>query len=66
VIDVVVDPLIEEHAVEVVHNNVPAAVVDNVDVPLQLSTSATTGADGIGLMVRFQVTALSQPAALVQ
>ncbi len=29
------------------HNNVPAAVVDKVDVPLQLSTTVTAGVDGI-------------------
>ena len=29
------------------HNNVPKAVVDNVDVPLQLFTTFTEGVDGI-------------------
>lgn len=29
------------------HNNVPDAVVDKVDVPLQLFTTVTTGVDGI-------------------
>ncbi|MNR62271.1 hypothetical protein D3C85_1842490 [compost metagenome] len=33
----------------VLHNNVPMAVVDKVDVPSQLSTTVTLGADGVVL-----------------
>lgn len=48
----------------VLHNNVPAAVVDKVDVPLQLFTTFTDGVDGVALMVKFKVTTLSHPPAL--
>jgi putative N-acetylmannosamine-6-phosphate epimerase len=43
------------------HSKVPVAVVDNVDVPLQLSTTVTTGVDGVVLG-----DAMPEPAALVQ
>ena len=33
------------------HNNVPVAVVLKVDVPSQLSTTVTTGADGVVITV---------------
>jgi hypothetical protein len=49
----------------VLHNNVPDAVVDNVDVPLQLFTTFTVGVAGVALMVKFKVTTLSQPDALM-
>ena len=49
----------------VLHNNVPVAVVDNVDVPLQLFTTVTEGVAGVAFIVKFNVTTLSQPAALV-
>ncbi len=39
--------VIEAVAAPVLHNNVPAATVDNVDVLLQLSVTVTTGAAGI-------------------
>jgi hypothetical protein len=44
----------------VLHNKVPVAVVDNVEVP-QLFTTVTTGADGTTLGA-----AMPDPAALVQ
>ena len=47
------------------HNNVPDAVVDNVDVPLQLFTTFTVGVAGVALMVKFKVTTLSQPLTFV-
>ena len=47
------------------HNNVPDAVVDNVDVPLQLFTTLTVGVAGVALIVKCNVTTLSHPAALV-
>jgi hypothetical protein len=52
--------MIEFAAEPVLHNNVPVALVDNVDEP-QLSTTVITGADGtvFGL-------AIPEPAALVQ
>jgi putative N-acetylmannosamine-6-phosphate epimerase len=43
------------------HSSVPVAVVDKVDVPLQLSTTVTTGVDGVVLG-----DAMPEPAALVQ
>ena len=49
----------------VLHNNVPVAVVDNVDVPLQLFTTVTEGVAGVAFIVKFNVTTLSQPTALV-
>jgi len=52
VIDAVVAP--------VLHNNVPAALVDKVDVP-QLFTTVTTGVDGIAFGA-----AVAEPAALTQ
>ena len=39
--------MIELVVSEVLHNNVPVAVVDRVDVPSQLSTTVTTGAAGV-------------------
>ena len=44
----------------VLHNNDPAALVDNVDVPLQLFTTVTPGAGGVVLGA-----ATPEPAALV-
>ncbi len=53
-----------DEAISVVfHNNVPDAVVDNVDVPLQLFTTFTDGVVGVALMIKFKVTTLSHPAA---
>ena len=43
------------------HNNDPDAVVDSVDVPLQLFTTVTTGASGVVFGA-----AMPEPAALVQ
>ncbi len=43
------------------HNNVPVAVVDNVEVPSQLLTTVTTGVAGIDLGA-----AVPGPARLVQ
>jgi hypothetical protein len=49
----------------VLHNNVPAAVVDNVDVPSQLFVTLTVGVAGIVLIVKCNVTTLSQPLTFV-
>jgi hypothetical protein len=38
--------VIDEVEAPVFHNNIPVAVVDSVEVPLQLSTTFTTGVDG--------------------
>ena len=38
--------IIDEVIAPVFHNKFPVAVVDNVDVPLQLFTTVTTGAEG--------------------
>jgi putative N-acetylmannosamine-6-phosphate epimerase len=43
------------------HNSVPVAVVDKVDVPLQLSTTVTTGLDGVVFGA-----ATPEPDALIQ
>ena len=53
--------MIDEVVSFVLHNSVPVAVVDNVDVPLQLSTTVTTGVDGVVFGA-----ATPEPAALVQ
>ena len=49
----------------VLHNNVPVAVVDNVDVPLQLFTTFTVGVEGVALIVKCNVTTLSHPLTFV-
>jgi putative N-acetylmannosamine-6-phosphate epimerase len=41
--------VIDEVEAPVLHNKVPVAIVDNVEVPLQLSTTFTTGVDGVVL-----------------
>jgi hypothetical protein len=41
--------IIDEPVAVVFHNKLPLAVVDRMDVPLQLSTTLTAGADGIAL-----------------
>ena len=38
--------VMDEVVAPVLHNNVPDAVVDKVDVPLQLFTTVTTGVAG--------------------
>ena len=53
--------VIDEVLSPVLHNKVPAAVVDKVDVPLQLSVTLTVGADGVVFGA-----AVPDPAALVQ
>ena len=59
--------VISEDIAAVFHNNVPNAVVDNVDVPLQLFTTLTIGVDGIVvLIVKCNVTTLSQPPTFVK
>jgi hypothetical protein len=50
-----------EVAAPVLHCSVPAAVVDKVEVPLQLLTTVTTGAEGIDTGA-----AVPLPDALVQ
>jgi len=45
----------------VLHSNIPVAVVESVDVPLQLSTTFTTGVAGVVLGA-----AVPPPALLVQ
>ena len=57
--------IMEEVVAPVLHNNVPDAVVDKVDVPLQLLTTFTVGVAGNGVIVKFNVTTLSHPAAFV-
>ena len=49
----------------VLHSNVPEAVVDIVDVPLQLFTTLTIGVAGIVLIVKCNVTTLSHPLTFV-
>jgi hypothetical protein len=39
----------------VLHNNIPDAVVDKVDVPSQLLTTLTVGVDGVVLIVKVKV-----------
>jgi putative N-acetylmannosamine-6-phosphate epimerase len=39
--------IMEEVVAPVLHNNVPVAVVDNVEVPLQLLTTFTVGVAGV-------------------
>jgi hypothetical protein len=58
--------VIDEVVSVVLHNNVPEAVVDKVDVPSQLFTTFTEGVEGVVLIVKFNVTTLSHPAALVK
>ena len=57
--------MIGEVVAAVLHNNVPDAVVDNVDVPLQLFTTFTVGVDGVALIVKCKVTTLSHPLTFV-
>ena len=57
--------VIEEAVSVVLHNNVPDVVVDKVDVPLQLFTTFIEGVAGVVLIVKFNVTTLSHPPALV-
>ena len=56
VVTVIVEPV-----EPVLHSKLPPAVVDKVDVPSQLFTTVTTGADGTTLGA-----AMPDPAALVQ
>jgi hypothetical protein len=42
------ETVIEEVVSFVLHNNVPVALVDKVEVPLQLSTTLTSGTPGVG------------------
>ena len=51
----------DEVASDVLHNNVPDAVVDKADVPLQLFTTFTDGVAGVNFGA-----AVPDPAALVQ
>jgi putative N-acetylmannosamine-6-phosphate epimerase len=57
--------VIEEAVSVVLHNNEPDAAVDKVDVLLQLLTTLTDGVAGNGVIVKFNVTTLSHPAAFV-
>ena len=47
--------LIDDVVSVVFHNRVPDAVVDKVDVPLQLLTTLTDGVDGVVLIVKVKV-----------
>ena len=47
--------LIDDVVAVVLHNRVPDAVVDKVDVPLQLLTTLTVGVDGVVLIVKLKV-----------
>ena len=58
--------LIDDVVAVVLHNKVPDAVVDKVDVPSQLLTTLTDGVDGVVLIVKLKVCTESQPAALVK
>ena len=58
--------LIDDVVAAVLHNKVPNAVVDKVDVPSQLLTTLTVGVDGAVLIVKLKVWTESQPAALVK
>ena len=49
----------------VLQSNVPDAVVDNVDVPLQLFTTFTVGVDGVAFIVKCKETTLSHPLTFV-
>jgi putative N-acetylmannosamine-6-phosphate epimerase len=53
--------VIDDVVAFVLHNNDPVAVVDSVEVPLQLSTTFTTGVDGVVLGAAVPV-----PGKLVQ
>jgi putative N-acetylmannosamine-6-phosphate epimerase len=53
--------VIDEVVSFVLHNRLPVAVVDKVDVPLQLSTTVTTGVEGVVFGA-----ATPEPAALTQ
>ena len=53
--------VIDEVASDVLHNNVPDAVVDKADVPLQLFTTFTEGVAGVVFGA-----AIPDPAELVQ
>lgn len=53
--------MIDEVDSPVFHNKVPVALVDSTDVPSQLSTTVTAGADGVDLG-----DAIPDPASLVQ
>jgi hypothetical protein len=55
------ETVIDDVVALLLHNKVPVAVVDKVDVPLQLSTTVTTGVDGVVFG-----DATPEPAALVQ
>jgi hypothetical protein len=58
--------LIDDVVSVVLHNNIPDAVVDKVDVPSQLLTTLTVGVDGVVLIVKDKVCTESQPATLVK
>ena len=47
--------LIDDVIAVVLHNRVPDAVVDKVDVPSQLLTTLTDGVDGVVLIVKLKV-----------
>jgi len=53
--------VIDEVDSPVFHNNVPVALVDNTEVPSQLSTTVTTGVEGPA-----PGEAMPEPASLVQ
>ena len=53
--------MIDEPVEPVLHNKLPPAVVDRVDVPLQLSTTVTTGVAGVA-----PGSAIPEPCKLVQ
>ena len=53
--------MMEEVVAPVLHNNVPDAVVDKEDVPLQLLTTFTIGVAGVVFGA-----AVPEPAALAQ
>jgi uncharacterized protein YjiK len=58
----------DEPDAPVLHDKLPPATVDKVDVPLQLLTTVTTGVDGIAVcasITTFAVAKEVHPAVLV-
>lgn len=59
--------MMDELVAPVLHNKLPGAVVDNVDVPLQLFTTFTTGVAGtdVGVLITASVCEDGHPAAFL-
>ena len=69
VIVTVYDPaeltVIDDVATPVLHNNVPVAAVDKVEVPSQLSVTVTTGDGGVVFTIILVLTLFEQPLTSV-